>query len=300
MSSISGVPITTDSIIKCYEKYYPDSYNQIANERLFHYLHLFGIRVATYDTSLRDDFLGGLRISNLGINEIVVSEGSTDPSPKWLLKPFSTNAQKLGGTPFVKEGQYSYKYYGKKHGSYAPYAAFCPIKPVKVYRWTPTADEKKLIESEELPTASLFEKAVREGRAKSSTSPDTCIHRSWNTQLWGDSAGCQLVSNLEKLNKIGDFASDHISKGYGNVFIYTVFSKEQFLNANGGAKPVDIASEAVDIIINSGNSSAKARTRLESFDSDFLITWANSIRNGGEEFLYKNKKYYVQGGMSVR
>jgi len=294
MSSINGIPITTDSIIKCYEKYYPDSYNLIAKDRLFHYLHLWAIRVSTYDTGLPDDYMGGLRINNLGFNEIAFSAGSVDPSPRWLIESYSSTAQKLGGTAWMVEGQYSYRYNGNKHGSFAPYPSFCPIKPTKVYRWLPTTEEKNMISSGKLPAASLFDKALKEGKVKTSTSPDTCIHRSWNKRFWGDSAGCQIYADLNALTKVGVFANEHISKKYQNIFTYTLFSLQQFMSANGGAAPTD-KSSAIDYILRMGKYGG-SKSILESFEEGFIMAWVKGIGSNQFSFDYKGKKYTTQGG----
>ena len=294
MGSINNVPITADSIIKCYKKFYPDSYNEIADKRLFHYLHLWSIRVGTHDTGLADDYLGGLRINNLGFNEIKYSTGSTDPSPRWLLETYTNNAAKLGGTAWIMEGQYTFQFNGFNHGGFAPDASFCPTKPVKVYRWPPSADDKKLIQSGKFPSASLFDKAYNEGKVKSSTSPDVCIHKAWNTRFWGDSAGCQIYSDVSLLNEIGKFAQDHIAKKYGNMFMYTVFTKKQFIQANGVAVPTDKAS-AAKFIKDNGRFGGAVST-LETFDEPYLIAWSKGIIDNAFSFEHNGKRYATMGG----
>jgi len=102
-----------------------------------------------------------------------------------------------------------------------------------VYRWNPTAQEISTAKSKKLPLSSFFDAALKAGRVKVSTSIDTCIHRSWaSTKFYSDSAGCQIFADMKTLNTLGDWATAHIKKGYGNFFVYTLFTKEQFVKAN--------------------------------------------------------------------
>jgi hypothetical protein len=231
MASIEGIDINSNSISKCYEMFYSETYNQIKNFNLFEYLHLWGIRLSTCDTSLPDDLVGGLRVNNFNFIETVASSASTDPSPYYINKP-DLNPSKQGGVAFVMEGQYAFKYNGKNYKNWKPYPSFCPTKPVKVYRWKPSAQDIKLWKDKKKPLSSSFADAVKNKKVTISTSIDTCIHRAWSKKLYNDSAGCQILSDLSLLNKLGDWAVAHQKKKYGNLFVYTLFTKEQFLKAN--------------------------------------------------------------------
>jgi hypothetical protein len=246
MSFIDGIPVNSMTIRKCYETYYGSStFTLIDNKNYFHYLHLFGIRMSTSDTSKLDDFLGGFRVTNLNLYESVVGSASLDPSPSNLQKFFDAEARAKGGTAFVREGQHLYYYIGNKHKKWNPYPAFCPKpdkqgKGAKVYRWMP---EQPVITAYQKygkpPLSAGFEaemnklKLGQPSRAKYSDSSDTCIHRAWRKDnLTNDSAGCQVTANYDLLNTLGKWANEHISKKYGNLFTYTVFTKEQFIQAN--------------------------------------------------------------------
>ena len=229
---IDGIEVNKDSIINTYRRYYPAYFKQISDANKFHFLMLWGIRVSTCDTSLPDDVVGGLRINNLNLWESIVSNASTEPSPSWLANPMS-DARRLGGSAFVKEGQYGYSYRGRRNGQFAPYPSFCPTKPMDVYRFTPTQVEINDWKKNKVPLSKAFDDAVKSGRAKVSKSPDTCIHRSWSKdKLFKDSAGCQVLTDYDALNTIGSWAEAHINKKYGNSFIYTLFTKDQFVTAN--------------------------------------------------------------------
>lgn len=228
---IDGIPVTSDSITKTYRRYYPNYYKQIADANKFHFLLLWGIRVSTCDTSLPDDLVGGLRVNNLNFWESIVSDASTEPSPALIAKPLA-DAKRLGGAAFVKEGQYGFRYIGTNH-TWRPYPAFCPTKPMDVYRYVPTAAEINAWKTKKTPLSSVFEQAVKSGRAIVSKSPDTCIHRAYSKdKFYNDSAGCQILSNYDSLKTLGKWANDHINKKYGNSFIYTLFTKDQFVTAN--------------------------------------------------------------------
>lgn len=233
MAKIEGIEVNTESIINCYKKYYPETYNQIVQKNRFHFLNLWGIRVATCDTSLPDDILGGIRVNNINFVESVSAAASTDPSPKYVQTPVDKSARAAGGTAFVKEGQHTYRYLGKTHPTWKPYPSFCPIKPMVVYRWNPTPEQVLLSKKTKKPLSSFFEEALKTGKVKLSTSRDTCIHRAWSrTSLFADSAGCQIFSDLDALNTLGTWATEHINKKYGNIFVYTLFTKKQFVDAN--------------------------------------------------------------------
>lgn len=233
MPSIDGIDINASTIENCYKMFYPDTHKRLVEQNRFHYLELWGIRMSTCDTSLPDDFVGGIRVNNFNFLEVVAAAASTDPSPKYVQTPVDSGARRAGGTAYVKEGQHTYRYIGKNHEKWRPYPAFCPTKPMPVYRWNPTAEQIKLAKQKRIPLSSFFDDAVKKGRVIISKSSDTCIHRAWSrTNLYGDSAGCQVFSELEALNTLGSWATAHINKKYGNLFIYTLFTKEQFLKAN--------------------------------------------------------------------
>ena len=245
MAKIEGIEINSDTITNAYKLYYPATY-KIMQENLFHYLHIFGIRISTCDTSIPDDLVGGLRINNLGFNELVVSQASTDPSPKSLIKLHDAEAVRKGGTAFMIEGQYDYSYLGRKHKKWNPLPAFCPTRPVKVYRWMPSKESVAAWkDGRGKPLSELFDNAVKNKlpNVRISTSSDTCIHRAWSKQkLYADSAGCQILTDDAALRKLGTFAEDHIKKKYGNIFTYTLFTAEQFVKANRGFSYIPIYS----------------------------------------------------------
>lgn len=236
MASIEGIDITGTSIANCYKMFYPSTYNQMVKDNLFEYLHLWGIRVSTCDTSLPDDLVGGLVINNFNFFEAYVSKASTEPSPQFLAQSYDAEARLKGGAAFVMEGQYLFRYMGTKFGAFKPLPSFCPVRPMKVYRWMPSSQEiKAWNKGKGTPLSSLFEKAVREKKVKISTSTDTCIHRTWSkNKLWNDSAGCQVLTDDNTLRMLGTLAVRHQKKGYGNSFTYTLFTKEQFMAANSG------------------------------------------------------------------
>jgi len=235
MPTINGLSITPKAIENCYLTYYPDTYKKIADANLFHYLHIWGVRGSSCDTSLPDDILGGLRINNFNFTEVITSKASTEPSPKYLIDLHDAEARAKGGSAFVMEGQYVFRYMGSNNGVFRPLPSFCPIQPVKVYRWTPSPSQiAEWKGGKGTPLSAHFEQDVKDGRVAISTSSDTCIHRTWGKEkLWNDSAGCQVITDDDTLRTLGQWASDHIKKQYGNAFTYTLFTKEQFLNANG-------------------------------------------------------------------
>jgi len=246
MPSIDNIDINARTIENCYKMFYPSTYETI-KQNLFHYLNLWGIRVSSCDTSLPDDLVGGLRINNLNFSEIVVSKASTDPSPYYLNKTINLDALQKGGTAFVAEGQYTYRYMGSKHGKFSPLPSFCPTMPVKVYRWMPSADDKKRWNNGKgVPLSSLFETAVKNKKVTISTSNDVCIHKTWaKDKLWNDSAGCQVLTDDKTLKTLGEWAIEHQKKKFGNIFTYTLFTKEQFLAANGRGRITGTSGKAV-------------------------------------------------------
>jgi hypothetical protein len=132
---------------------------------------------------------------------------------------------------------------------FSPHAFFCPINPVPVYGWRPNAVVRTTKnETEWLKTQNIGGKTYKgfkdslddfkRGRASNiidSTSRDTCIHRAFGRGQGVeryDSAGCQVLKDNLVLNTMGDWALEHLNKKYSNTFIYTLFTGEQFINAN--------------------------------------------------------------------
>lgn len=245
MSSINNIPINSQTIKNCYERYYKDStFSLILDKNYFHYLHLFGIRVSTGDSSQPDDFLGGFRVTNLNFFESVVGAASLEPSPQNLTRYFDAEAKAKGGAAFIREGQHTFRYMGRNFNKFAPLPSFCPvvnnqIKGAKVYRFLP---EQPLIDAwrkdRKPPLSASFDaeyqklKSGKPSRAKLSESTDVCIHKSWSkTNFVADSAGCSITPDSAMLTNLGNWADAHIKKKFGNIFTYTVFTKEQFLTA---------------------------------------------------------------------
>jgi hypothetical protein len=230
---IEGITLSSASILNCYKKFYPKTYNTILKNR-FYELQLFGIRLSTCDTSMPDDLIGGLVVNRFNLFEVVVSKGSTEPSPKNIAELYDAEARRKGGAAFMKEGQYIYRYRGRKNGRFAPLPSFCPIVPTTVYRWMPTNEQiKSWNRGKGVPLSKNFEQAIKDGLVKISTSTDTCIHKSWSKdKFFSDSAGCQILTDDKALSTLGTWAEEHMRKKYGNNFTYTLFTKEQFVSAN--------------------------------------------------------------------
>lgn len=227
---IENITVDSTSIKRCYKKYYPEYYESRFTKNKFHYLDLWGIRMSTCDSSKPDDLVGGIRVNNLNFHEIIISTASTDPSPSFIAKPMSGVT---GGTAFVKEGQYAFRYMYRRNGQFSPYPSWCPIKPMDVYRWIPSSADIAAWKKGQKGLSASFEDAVKSGRVTLSKSPDTCIHRAWNSEkLINDSAGCQVLTDMKTLSELGTWSEKHINKKYGNSFIYTLFTKQQFVEAN--------------------------------------------------------------------
>jgi hypothetical protein len=237
---IENIPINGNTIARAItQNYFPPNgninLNAIITNKLYNYLVLFGIRVETCDTSMPDDLIGGIRLrkaffgSILGGDywEICVSNGSTDPSPYWLSNPM-TDAARYGGTAWVKEGQYLYA----KSVDYYGYPSFAPLKPINVYRWTPTKDQIKDAKANKINLSSQFEIEKSIGKVTESTSSDTLIHRTWSNKLYKDSAGCQVFGDNKDLITISKWANEHIKLYKKNSFSYTLLTKDQFINPN--------------------------------------------------------------------
>jgi len=235
---INKIKITGETIANAIDYNYPTGIINMAaikKNKLYNYLVLWGVRVATCDTSMPDDAIGGIRLKKdfFGNDywEIVFSEGTTDPTPYWLQNPMS-DAKVYGGTAWVAEGQYLYS---KGYGSFQGYPFFAPINPVKVYRWTPSASQIALAKKNKLALSNAFESAKSSNQVKISDTTTVLIHRSWSPKnLYKDSAGCQVFADNGALTKMTKWASEHI-KIYGkNSFAYTLLTKEQFTMPNQG------------------------------------------------------------------
>jgi hypothetical protein len=263
---VGGYEVTPTTIINAYKKYYPKTWDTIASQNKFHFLHLFGIRVSTDNPFVADDIVGGLRITNLNYYEYAISRATTEPGTGALASLYDAEARARGGAAYMKEGQYIYKLLPRRSARYfnptdksgwiftgkhkfEKHAFFCPISPVSVYGWRPDAvvrNSKK--ETEWLTTHTINGKIYkgfrdslndfknrRPSSIKDSTSRDTCIHRAWNTSPTGmgraDSAGCQVMKDNLVLNTLGDWAIEHINKMKTEEIPYTLFTAEQFIDA---------------------------------------------------------------------
>ncbi len=271
---VGRIEVTPSSIINTYKMYYPNTWRQIDSQNLFHYVHLFGIRVSTDNPFDADDIVGAIRITNANYYEIANSPATTEPGTKALAQLYDAEAQRRGGAAYMKEGQNAYSFIPRRQSAknippdrsgfmaytrdsrgrsvqhrFSPHAFFCPIKPVSVYGWRPNAVVRTTKnESEWLKTQVIGGKTYkgfkdslddfknrRASNIIDSTSRDTCIHRAFGSGKGVeryDSAGCQVLKDNYVLNTMGDWATDHINKGYSNTFIYTLFTAEQFMRAN--------------------------------------------------------------------
>lgn len=232
MASIDGIEITGDAIANAIRTYYPNSIKIVEQQKLYNYMLIFGIRVSTCDTSIPDDHLGAIRLTSSYIGndywDMILTDGTTDPSPKYL-KPktdlngnpiqwwFDSEAKLKGGTAWVKEGQYIYYY----RGLYHDYPSWGPKTSIPVYRWNPSYPNEKFDAS----------------KAVLSDTMSTLIHRNWSLQaghdkLVNDSAGCQVFGDNKKLWTMKDWSDLHIKMYKINSFTYSLFTREQFVNAN--------------------------------------------------------------------
>lgn len=256
---IDGIPITAETIANTYSKYYP---TQFAASSKYNFVNLFGIRVSTSDTSKLDDFVGAIKLSSgytsLDGYEMLVCKASTEPSPLYIAKPFDYESKTKGGAAFLKEGQHIYYFISPRSAKpswsdYGRNCAFCPTNAVPVYRFKPTQNDINLYyqnkKSNKPSISKNFEKnLIYANTAKKnnnavpflSTSGDTCIHKAWSETLYSDSAGCQVISpsDLPTFRNICNWAQQHLNKGYGNTFTYTLFTKQQFRTANIGSLDV--------------------------------------------------------------
>jgi hypothetical protein len=247
MYFVEDIPINADTIVKAYKKYYSLQFENPS----YKLLNLFGIRVSTSNVAQPDDFLGAIRLNSgyttLDYYDFVICRASTEASPVWVSKPFDSEARRKGGTAFLREGQHLYEYISPKNspsswsdGSRT--CSFCPITPRPVYRWLPTQVEINAYRKGASISANFERDLIasrklnfKNSRVKLSDSTDTCIHRAWNLPFTNDSAGCQVIHPNDvatSFRTICSWAKQHIDKKYPNTFVYTLFTKEQFLAAN--------------------------------------------------------------------
>lgn len=234
---IEGFDITGQGIANAIDRTYPTgniNLSAIQKNKWYNYLVLWAIRVSTCNTSMPDDVIGGIRLKKdiYGNDywDILYSDASTDPSPYWLMNPMS-DARLYGGTAWVAEGQYIYglgpKYFG--------YPSFVPLKPVKVYRWKPTQAQIKDAKAKKIELSAEFEKAKEKGQIIIGTSDSVFIHRTWTpNSLYKDSAGCQVFANNGSLVTLTNWAIEHKNIYKKNSFSYTLLTKEDFINNQGG------------------------------------------------------------------
>ena len=76
--------------------------------------------------------------------------------------------------------------------------------------------------------------------------------------------------------------------GIGGYLVYKEFKKPNKLSK----------SESVDVIIENGSHSN--RDFISTFETGFLMTWANAIIKGEKTFTYNGKSYQSQGGTAVK
>jgi len=93
---IGNIKLNGETIIKAIEYNYPNGIihpSVIQKNKIYTYVILFGIRFATCDSSMPDDVIGAVRLKKRFILdggdywEILLSGGSTDPSPYYLENP---------------------------------------------------------------------------------------------------------------------------------------------------------------------------------------------------------------------
>lgn len=200
---MSNFTVNTKVIVDAIRHYYPDTINQVEQNKWYNYISLFGVRIETCDTGKADDVIGCIWMNALGVWCSLICAASTDPSPGYINKPLA-DAAKLGGTAWVKEGQYAYFYSPNCKG----FPGFRPINAVPVYR---------------MPAG----EGLDVSRATLSLSPDTLIHRSWGNVFKKDSAGCNILKNTQDLQNIVNMAKEHIKKYKLNTFMYTLLTRQQ-------------------------------------------------------------------------
>lgn len=216
---IDNIEINGDTVANAIRKYYPNYINLVESQQLFNYVLIFGIRVDTCDTGLPDDFLGAIRLEKSLVTgnpywNYILTNGTTDPSPEYLVKTIDKQARVAGGTAWVRDGQHIYY---KISGGYKGFPAFAPKDKVEVYRWMPKTSGEKFDPS----------------KAKLSTSIDCFIHRSWALDRFTtDSAGCQVFKNNALLKELALWADVHIKIYKLNSFTYTLLTKNQFVKGN--------------------------------------------------------------------
>ena len=76
--------------------------------------------------------------------------------------------------------------------------------------------------------------------------------------------------------------------GVGGYYAYKEFKKPNKLSK----------SESVDVIIENGGHSN--RDFISTFETGFLIAWANAIIKGEKTFVYNGKSYNSKGGTAIK
>lgn len=317
MASITNIPITSSTIIKCYQKFYPNTYD-LLERRMFHFLNLWTIRVKEYgfpkmnrNSPDSTDYTGGLRINNFGFSEITTARCESEPfTGMGIAQKLDATRNKLGGIPYIKAGQYVYekkqvtKLINGEEVLIETPTEFIPIQPLNIQRWKISDDDNKKLFLLEQTTRQTYEEALNSGRIRNSKSflGDISDNREELSILFGSNEKLsyqeiQLNRNLGNIyipdwkvvNTLGEWANAHINKAYLNIFTYTIFTRQQFLEANSDVIPKD-KNSAIKYILMTRNF-AKDRPRFENMDDEFLILWATSIYEGYSNFIYKNQSY---------
>lgn len=265
---LEGIEINGQNIANAIAKYYPNSINPIINKKLIDYVIIFGIRVETCDTGIPDDYLGAIRLQTSLTGsvywEFVLTEGTTDPSPKYLKAKVDKNGKQIhwwfdeeakskGGTAWVKEG--AHIYYLNNPCNKGPWSIFNPepsenrvtSKNADCYHNYPSFGPGSIIKDEKtgkkvltignLPiyrwNPSYAGEKFDASKAKLSDTTSCYIHRSWSPEKFtNDSAGCQVFKNNGLLWDLRDWAKTHINLYGNNAFSYILLTKQQFLQAN--------------------------------------------------------------------
>jgi hypothetical protein len=172
----------------------------------------FGIRNSNRDQiqDLFDDIIGVCYIED-GVEKIEYYEGTTDPSLSELLNP-TFDAAKKDGTAVVKEGQYRGCYTLGKHGTGAwRHIALVQIGPMDYYR---DNDRDRIIDE------------VNVRRGNYATNLHAASHTIDLPKISGYSAGCQVVQNFRKHQKLMSIAQKQCNSGLGTTFTYTLFRED--------------------------------------------------------------------------
>lgn len=178
-------------------------------------LNIFGIRSPQMIAGEWDDTIGVAYVDEKLNSHIELFKGTTDPSDKWLMKPFSKK-----GTLILLEGQYRGAYKLGIHGhtwSSGGYVALEQIKPMRYVRDN-TLDNKLDIIGENVASDVGIYK--------------TNIHRAskWSLadRVGSYSAGCQVIQDINDFNRLIDLCRKQLDSGLPNSFTYTLFSENDF------------------------------------------------------------------------